>query len=130
MGNNAIIVADKGWASSIPDWILKAIAEERKKNPDAVSDYEICAFLFTASLKSPMNEDFVYIYSYVVAKCMTDCCIKPKNLPVFLKAYYKKGLTKSQKILLEGIREKIKNARMKRIVYIRSPRIVRKREKG
>lgn len=112
-GNRVLVTADTGWAEEIPDWLRIQITKDRMKNPNDVSDAEVTAYLFTASLRAPMQSDFVYIYCYLTAKSMVKFGIKSKLLPMDLKKDYDRGLSNYQKTLLEELRSKIKSARDK-----------------
>ena len=63
---NPIIVADDGWADSIPDWLRQEIEAERMvsalsdlsgrwESQEEVGDAECAAYLMTASLAAPMS---------------------------------------------------------------------------
>jgi len=68
-----IIASPGGWADSLPDWLKHAITLERLiENVRALhegemtgTDAEACAYLFTASLESPMDSDWTDIYLYI-----------------------------------------------------------------
>ncbi len=80
---NRLIVADSGWAKSIPKWILEEVESERMINGmikvvgkkkieewETVGDAEVVAYLFTHSLKAPMSTEFTNIYLYLSQKLM------------------------------------------------------------
>jgi hypothetical protein len=78
---NPIIVADAGWADSIPDWLRQEIEAERMlsalsdlsgrgENPEEVGDAECAAYLMTASLATPMSGEWARIYQYLCTGLM------------------------------------------------------------
>ncbi len=79
-----IVVADLGWAETLPKWIKREIEAERliggmceiagkKKIADweRVGDAEVCAYLYTASLKAPLDSDLVNVYVNLLSEVMT-----------------------------------------------------------
>ena len=75
---NRLVVADAGWADTIPDWLLKEVKAERmifglasiKKKIEEVGDAEACVYLCTLSLRQPMTEQNTRIYLYLCTKLM------------------------------------------------------------
>lgn len=77
---NRLVVADAGWAETVPDWLLKAVKSERMIvgmagviKPDmegAVGDAEVCVYLYTASLRAPVSLSLCNIYLNLAAKLM------------------------------------------------------------
>jgi CO dehydrogenase/acetyl-CoA synthase beta subunit len=71
-----IIVYPGGWGDSLPDWLKNAITLERltenmketKGEQPTGTDAEACAYLNTASLTAPMDNDWSQIYLYVAGK--------------------------------------------------------------
>lgn len=71
-----IIVCPGGWGDTLPDWLKNAITLERLiENMKAVNgeqttgtDAEACAYLYTASLTAPMDNDWSQIYLYIAGK--------------------------------------------------------------
>lgn len=71
-----IIVYPGGWGDSLPEWLKNAITLERlTENMKATNgeqptgtDAEACAYLNTASLTAPMDNDWSQIYLYVAGK--------------------------------------------------------------
>jgi hypothetical protein len=71
-----IIVFPGGWGDSLPEWLKNAITLERlEMNMKALkgeemtgTDAEACAYLNTASLTAPMDNDWAQIYLYVATK--------------------------------------------------------------
>ena len=71
-----IIVYPGGWGDSLPEWLKNAITLERlaenmketKGEQPTGTDAEACAYLNTASLAAPMNNDWSQIYLYVAGK--------------------------------------------------------------
>jgi len=74
-----IIVCPGGWGDSLPEWLKNAITLERlTKNMKTTkgelptgTDAEACAYLNTASLTAPMDNDWSQIYLYVAGKTYT-----------------------------------------------------------
>ena len=74
-----IIVCPGGWGDTLPDWIKTAITLERLiENVKATrgetptgTDAEATAYLYTASLTTPMGGDWTNIYLYVAGKTYT-----------------------------------------------------------
>jgi hypothetical protein len=73
-----IIVMPGGWGDTLPDWIKEQITVERvieniksaKGEEIMGTDAEVLAYLYTASLESPMDSDWVEIYLYMASKVM------------------------------------------------------------
>jgi hypothetical protein len=73
-----IIVMPGGWGDTLPSWIREVITIERmienmkslKGEELLASDAEVVAYLYTASLESPMDSDWVEIYLYMASKVM------------------------------------------------------------
>ena len=71
-----IIVYPGGWGDSLPEWLKNAIVLERltenmketKGEQPTGTDAEACAYLNTASLSAPMDNDWSQIYLYVAGK--------------------------------------------------------------
>ncbi len=71
-----IIVYPGGWGDSLPEWLKNAITLERltdnmktaKREQPTGTDAEACAYLNTASLSAPMDNDWSQIYLYVASK--------------------------------------------------------------
>ena len=73
-----IIVMPGGWGADLPGWIRDEITIERMvENMKAIkgeelmgTDAEVVAYLYTASLETPMNSYLVEIYLYMASKVM------------------------------------------------------------
>ena len=71
-----IIVFPGGWGDTLPEWLKNAITLERlemnmrtlKGEEMTGTDAEACAYLNTASLTAPMDNDWAQIYLYVATK--------------------------------------------------------------
>jgi hypothetical protein len=71
-----IIVYPGGWGDSLPEWLKNAIVLERlaenikasKGEQPMGTDAESCAYLNTASLTAPMDNDWSQIYLYMAGK--------------------------------------------------------------
>ena len=70
---NRLVVADAGWADTIPKWLLEEVKAERLtlglvslmgKNEE-VGNAEACVYLYTLGLKIPLTERFTRIYLYL-----------------------------------------------------------------
>lgn len=82
--NIKLIVADKGWAETAPEWLLGEVEMERtaqafasllgnmrrKKIPKEVGDAEACLYLYTLSLRVPMNHEYGNIYLFLCNRMM------------------------------------------------------------
>jgi hypothetical protein len=74
-----IVVYPGGWADSLPEWIRNAITIERlienirglKEGNPTATDAEACAYLFTACLCFPFDQDWTEIYLYVTHQVMS-----------------------------------------------------------
>ena len=71
-----IIVFPGGWGDTLPEWIKSSITLERLienmkalKGEDMTgTDAEVCAYLYTASLTQPMDNDWTQIYLYITTR--------------------------------------------------------------
>lgn len=71
-----IIVYPGGWGDTLPEWLKNAIVLERltenmketKGEQPTGTDAEACAYLNTASLSAPMDNDWSQIYLFVAGK--------------------------------------------------------------
>ncbi len=71
-----IIVFPGGWGDTLPDWIksqitLERLVENMKEAHGLLptgTDAEATAYLYTASLTAPMDDDWTKIYLYVAGK--------------------------------------------------------------
>lgn len=116
MDGNPLVVANTGWAETIPEWIKQEIEKERliedfknslKKKKDweqKVGLAEVCAYLYTASLTYPLSYHDGKIYLWVSSKLMQDA---GKEVPEFAKEHLDKGLDIDEKRMLEDLRYKI-----------------------
>ena len=74
-----IIVCPGGWGDSLPEWMKNAIVLERltenmretKGEQPTGTDAEVCAYLNTASLTTPMDGYWSQIYLYIAGKTYT-----------------------------------------------------------
>jgi len=87
-----IIVFPGGWGDSLPEWLKEAITTERlieeiktsKGEEPTGTDAEACAYLMTASLSQPINQDWSEIYLYLTTKTFSkhkDCQV-PEDIRV------------------------------------------------
>ncbi len=71
-----ILVFPGGWGDTLPEWIKSSITLERlienmralKGEEMTGTDAEVCAYLYTASLTQPMDNDWTQIYLYIATK--------------------------------------------------------------
>jgi len=122
---NLLVVGDASWADTIPKWILDEVSMERtinaainlagKKNLEdhkQVGDAEVVAYLMPATMKAPMDTDYVEIYIYLSASLMLKAKrVKEEDLPNDFKESLKNGLSEYRKSLLRELRCKIFRAR-------------------
>lgn len=103
---NRLVVADSGWAETIPKWILEEIKEERMmggmidiiKGTETVGDAEVLAYLYTANLRGPVSHEMGEIYIYLTGKVMQKSKgLKEDEMPDFLQEKLKNGLTEDEK---------------------------------
>lgn len=104
---NLLVVADIGWAESLPQWIKKAVADERTTNgligiatggEEEVGDAEALVYLSTASLKQPLSHNFGQIFIYLTGVCMQKHQkLELKDLPDFLIEKLNEGLSRDEK---------------------------------
>lgn len=117
---NRLVVYPGGNSDIIPEWIFDEIKMERmmsgfanilgKNNgPDTVGDAEICAYLYTASLSTPMTHEYSEIYIYLVGRLMKRKQNNNKNgnLPDFMEKKLEQGLTQDEERMLRILREEI-----------------------
>ena len=111
MKENRLIVGDKSWADTIPEWLLDEVKAERLIyglvgliNPDAprVGDAELCVYLYTASLRAPMYDEHNQIYIYLVAKLMRK---QGKELQDFMQEKLDRGLSLDEERELKALNE-------------------------
>ena len=114
---NRLIVGDKQWAETIPQWLLDEVEGERMMlglgsviNPECekVGDAEIIVYLMTASLRAPLSSENVNIYLFLTAK-LTER--RHKEIPDFLKESLERGLTNYEQGELRELRSMIYNQR-------------------
>ena len=117
MKENRLIVGDKSWADTIPEWLLDEVKAERLIyglvgliNPDAprVGDAELCIYLYTASLRAPMYDEHNQIYIYLVAKLMRK---QGKELQDFMQEKLDRGLTSDEERELRKLKDIIYSRR-------------------
>ena len=74
--SDPIIVFPGGWGDTLPEWLKNAITLERlvmnmrvlKGELPTGTDAEACAYLYTAGLTAPMDNDWTQIYLYIAGK--------------------------------------------------------------
>ena len=111
---NRLVVADAGWAETLPEWILEEIKQERilygmcdiLKGTETVGDAEVLAYLYTANLRGPVSHEFGEIYIYLTAKVMQKSKgLKEDELPDFMQEKLKKGLEDYEKSELQVLKQ-------------------------
>jgi hypothetical protein len=115
---NRFIVADKGWAETIPQWLLEEVKFERMAygmgvliKPELagkVGDAEACAYLYTASLRGLVSGELAQVYTYLVAKLSQR---KGRELPDFAKEKLEQGLTQDEQKELDELKEELYHKR-------------------
>lgn len=73
-----IVVYPGGWGDTLPPWIKEAIQTDRlienirmlKEGEPTATDAEACAYLYTACLNFPFDDDWTQIYLYVTRQVM------------------------------------------------------------
>jgi len=71
-----ILVFPGGWGDTLPEWLKNAITLERlamnvkalKGEEMTGTDAEACAYLYTAALTQPMDQDWGQIYLYIATQ--------------------------------------------------------------
>ncbi|MBI4447183.1 MAG: hypothetical protein HY645_14910 [Acidobacteria bacterium] len=109
---NRLIVANGGWAETIPQWLLDAVKEERltlgmvgvMKPLREVGDAEACAYLYTASLTAPMPHNLSQIYFWLGAKLMKR---RGMQLPDFMAEKLGAGLTADEERELAELKREL-----------------------
>lgn len=101
LGNSlhAPILSWGAWGSSIPDRLkeeiilqrmlrlMKCKKERNRELLNLATDAEACAYLFTACLEFPFDEDWAQIYFYVAAKAMPKTKLPPDLTVTELSRY-------------------------------------------
>ena len=115
MKENRLIVADAGWAKSIPDWLKKEVESERlvsglvdvlDKGQEEVGDAEACLYLL--SLKQPVPHETAQIYIYLAAKLCKRQGIESES---FMLKKLKDGLDHDEERELRILKQKLWTAR-------------------
>ena len=96
----SIVVANKGWAETVPEWLIEEVKAERlilgvaglmKPDPiEKVGDAEVCVYIYTLGLTQPLDHNLSEIYIYVTAKLMKR---RGMELQDFMKEKLERGLT-------------------------------------
>ena len=114
---NRLIVADAGWAETIPAWLLEDVKSERMtlglvniidSNISAVGDAEICVYLYTLSLRQPLHHEYAEIYLFLAASLMKK---RGMSLADFMEEKLQNGLSKEEQRQLEELRNRIYSIR-------------------
>ena len=118
-----IIVMPGGWGDTLPDWLKSQITLERlaqnmktlKGAKLTATDAEACAYLYTASLEAPMDNDWTRIYLYVAGRVVSrgqDTEI-PSDIRVDSLNDYQIGLLRDLKDWIYGQRLKVRRERQR-----------------
>lgn len=113
---NRLIVADKSWAETLPEWLLNEVRSERMINglisvntskEAEVGNAEIVVYLFTACMRAPLHSEDQKIYLKLSGELMKKRGIE---LPDFMDVG---ELNEWENRCLDELRYKIKKARGK-----------------
>ncbi len=121
MKTNRLIVANKGWAESIPQWMLDEVRSERMVNGlvsavskkeladwELIGDAEVVVYLFTLSSTVPMSTEYTNIYLHLSQKLMKRRGIElPEDIRKEKLSEYEESVFKILKQDLVGKRGKI-----------------------
>lgn len=118
-----IIVYPGGWGDTIPNWLKDAVVMERlvenlkvaKGEQPVGTDAEACAYLNTASLAVPIDNDWSQIYLYVATRsCQRwQKCDLPSDIVVDKISDYQMGKLNHLKVWLYQQRITARNDRDK-----------------
>lgn len=108
---NRLVVANRGWAESIPKWLMQEVAWEReargladvlgKGDGERVGLAETCVYLCTEAFTHPLGHIRGQVYFWVTGKVMKKAGMEP---PDFVKEVLEKGLGIDEKHELEELR--------------------------
>jgi|GEM_PF-5074428 len=114
---NRLVVADAGWAETIPEWLLEEVRQERivlgmaniiDPGLNSVGDAEICVYLYTLSLRQPLDTEYTNIYIYLTARLMQKT---GKKLEDFMEKKLQSGLSRDETRELETLRNRLQRVR-------------------
>ena len=117
---NRLVVADIGWAETIPEWIKEAIIQERltyglldiMKGSETIGEAEILAYLYTANLIRPISHESSEIFIYLSGFCMQRYKhLKIEDLPDFCREKVEKGLTEQEQYEFKILKQEIYRSR-------------------
>ena len=116
MKGNRLVVADAGWAESIPDWLKQEVKKERLVSgfidvldkEEEVGDAEVCVYLYTASLRQPLSSRLTNVQLHISGKLMKK---RGTILPPFLEKHASTELAEDEKRELQKLRQKLYRAR-------------------
>jgi len=123
-GKNRLVVADAGWAETIPEWLLEEVKKERMvsgfvdvmgKGEEKVGLAETAVYLYTLSLKQPMNHNYSEIYLCLTGKLLAR---KTGEAPDFCRELVERGLTPNEQRELDELKSELYKRRGE---AIRSP---------
>ena len=117
---NRLVVADIGWAESIPKWIKEAVAQERLINgligittgKEEVGDAEVLVYLYTANLRGPISHYLSEVFIYLTGVCLQrHKKTKLNSLPDFCREKVKQGLSEDEKREFEELKQDLFRSR-------------------
>ena len=104
---NRLVVANKGWAETAPEWLLKEVETERwisgfasllGKGEKTVGDAETCLYLYTLGLTAPIDYEHTQIYLYLASSLMERRGVKvPDEIKVSKLSDWEQHLLKQLK---------------------------------
>lgn len=109
---NRLVVADKGWAETAPEWLREEVKFERlahglasitSPTDNKVGDAEACFYLYTLSLRQAMGPELTNAYIYLGAKLMKRRK-GGKPLPEFMEEALRRGLTEYEQRELDDLK--------------------------
>lgn len=105
-----LVVADSGWAGTLPEWLIEEVKAERLMyglasitNPNCpkVGDAEMLMYFYTLALRQPLSSEETVIYEYLLTRVAGR---NDQEVPAELK---RDELTDYERRELEEWREKI-----------------------
>ncbi len=109
-GENRLVVANLGWAETLPEWLKEEISAERmvqgftdvlKKGKEEVGDAEVCAYLYTLNLTQAVSHELAQVYIYISSKLMKR---QGKKLMPFMEEQLKRGLESDEERELKDLK--------------------------
>lgn len=112
MKENRIVVADLGWAETVPEWLKEEVKFERlvlglrsiTNLIKEVGDAEVCLYLYTAGLREPLSHELSEVYLYLGAKLLKK---RGGKISEEMKEKLERGLTIEEERQLRELKEKL-----------------------